>query len=115
MGFEDVMKKLKVKDALVAELLAGGYEAFSGAGALSVNKLISQITTTGADALTLADGRYAGQLKVIKMVVDGGAGTLTPANLFGGTTLTFDDVGDYALLYFDGTEWQVIAATATLA
>ena len=41
------------------------------------------------------------------MVVDGGDGTLTPSNLAGGTTITFDAVGDTATLVFDGTNWNV--------
>lgn len=83
-------------------------EALSGAGACSVSTYYTAWTTTGADAGTLADGRYPGQLKKIKQIVDGGDGTLTPTNLKGGSTITFADAGDYCILQWDGTEWVAI-------
>ena len=66
------------------------------------------LTTTGAAAVTLADGARLGQLKKISMIVDAGDATLTPANLNGGTTIVFADVGDTALLRWDGTGWTAI-------
>jgi hypothetical protein len=70
--------------------------------------LTTTLTTTGANALTLADGAV-GQIKLIVMIADGGDGTLTPTNLANGTTLTFADVGDAVTLQFLGTEWWVIS------
>jgi len=50
------------------------------------------------------------------MDADGGDGTLTPTNLAGGTTITFNDVGDGVILFFDGTNWFIIANNgATIA
>lgn len=83
-------------------------QALSGAGAINVTTFYTAWTTTGSDAGTLADGVVKGQLKKIKLIVDGGDGTLTPANLSGGTSITFADVGDYAILAFNGTAWVVI-------
>lgn len=83
-------------------------EAHSGAGALSVATYYTAVTTTAADALTLADGTKQGQLKLIKMVVDGGDGTLTPANLNGYATIKFEDAGDYVLLIWNDTEWYIL-------
>ena len=100
--------------ASVGTLVDGSPQSLSGAGAVDVTSLVTFLTTTGADALTLADGT-AGQFKVIVMVVDGGDGTLTPTNLGNGSTLTFDDAGDYAVLVFDGANWWIISSTATLA
>lgn len=72
-------------------------------------------TTAGASTCTLADGA-PGQRIVLKMQVDGGDQVCTPANLFDGTTITLDDVGDSVELIFDGTNWNVIGtATATIA
>jgi hypothetical protein len=79
----------------------------SGAGAIGIDTYYTAWTTTAADAGTLADG-VLGQLKKIELVVDGGDGTLTPANLAGGTTITFANVNEWVLLYFDGTDWVVI-------
>lgn len=81
----------------------------SGAGAVNITTLYTAVTTTGANALTLADGAQVGQIKIVHMIVDAGDGTLTPANLAGGTTITFADVGDTAILGWDGTNWQPLA------
>lgn len=83
-------------------------QALSGAGAVNITTFYTAWTTTGANAGTLADGAQKGQLKKIQMVADAGDGTLTPSNLSGGTTITFADVGDYALLMFDGTNWVAL-------
>lgn len=84
-------------------------QALSGAGAINVTSFYTAWTTTGADAATLADGTAIGQLKKIQLIVDGGSdGTLTPSNLNGGTTITFDDAGEYCLLMWDGTGWTVL-------
>ena len=49
------------------------------------------------------------------MVSDGGDGTVTPANLLDGATLTFDNT-DNAELIFLGAAWSLIGTpTATLA
>lgn len=88
--------------------LKGGVQALSGPGAVNLTTLTTTVTTTGADALTLADGT-AGQVKVITMIVDGGDGTLTPTNFGNGTTITFADVGDSVTLQFLGTDWWVIS------
>jgi len=73
-------------------------------------------TTAGAATATLADGD-PGQRKFLKMKVDGAADmVVTPANLFDGTTITFDDVKDSAELIFEDGAWQVIGTpTATVA
>lgn len=66
-------------------------------------------------AYTLADG-VDGQRMRFRMVFDGGDCVVTPANLAGGTTITFNDVGDYAELefYVDPTggstdSWYVVS------
>ena len=72
-------------------------------------------TTTGADALTLANGS-TGQVKIITMIVDGGDGTLTPTTLAGGTTITFNDVGDGVVLVYGTAGWVVVGNNgATIA
>lgn len=88
--------------------LAAAPQALSGAGAVNVTSHKTNVTSTGANALTLADGAVVGQVKVIQMIVDGGDATLTPTNLAGGTTITFADVGDVAVLIWNGTAWRAI-------
>ena len=94
----------------------GDVQALSGAGAVNLTTLITQVTTTGADALTLANGTN-GQIKIITMVADGGAGTLTPTTFANGTTLQFNDVGDSVMLVYNTAGgWALISNTGcTLA
>ncbi len=83
-------------------------QALSGAGAINITSYYTAWTTTAANAGTLANGAQKGQLKKIQLIVDGGDGTLTPTSLSGGTTITFADVGDYAVLCWNGTAWVAI-------
>lgn len=83
-------------------------QALSGAGAINVTSYYTAWTTTAPNAGTLADGSVIGQMKKIVLVADGGDGTLTPANLAGGTTITFENANDYVVLIWDGTDWNVI-------
>ena len=84
-------------------------QALSGAGAISLNTLHTALTTTGAQAQTLANG-VAGQIKTISMVADGGDGTLTPATFAGGSTITFNDVGDSVMLIYNTTGgWALVS------
>ena len=89
-------------------------QVLTGAGAVNITSAITHIVTTDADALTLADGTE-GQRKFIVMKTDGGDGTLTPTNLGNGTTITFDDAGDSANLFFTNAAWYWMGGTATLA
>jgi hypothetical protein len=106
-------------DILVPKIPAVAAQALSGAGAINITSYVTKVTTTGANALTLANGTVVGQLKKIIMVVDAGDGTLTPANLAGGTTITFANAGEYAELMWNGTDWVAIElaslASATAA
>ena len=89
-------------------ILSAAMSATTDTAAVSVANYYTTLTTTGAAVPTLADG-YEGQLKKIQMIVDVGDAVLTPANLAGGTTITFADVGDTAELVFTAGEWYVIA------
>jgi hypothetical protein len=79
-------------------------------GAISVVNYFTTINSdAGGDAFTLADGTQIGQLKKIRLVDDGGGdAVVTPANLAGGTTITFDDAADEVELIWNGTDWVVI-------
>ena len=81
----------------------------SGAGAVPITASTVRLTTTGADALTLANGTN-GQILSIVMVADGGDGTLTPTTKTGYTTITFNDVGDTVTLqYFTTLGWMLLS------
>ena len=81
----------------------------SGAGAVPITAATVRLTTTGADALTLANGTN-GQILSIVMVTDGGDGTLTPTTKTGFSTITFNDVGDSVTLqYFTTLGWMIVS------
>lgn len=97
------------------ETITNNVQQITGPGAISIDPYyyIVQITTTGAQAFTLADG-FEGQEKRLVMVADGGTGTVTPTNFSAGTSLTFDAVGDTAHLVFTNGSWHLIGGTATV-
>lgn len=96
-------------------IITGSVQSLSGAGAVNLTDLITEVTTTGANALTLANGA-TGQVKIITMIVDGGDGTLTPTTLAGGSTITFNDVGDGVVLVYGTAGWVIVGNNgATIA
>ena len=83
-------------------------QALTAAGAVSITTTVTTVASSGAIALTIPDG-IQGQIKVIVFITDGGDATLTPATMNDGTTLTFADAGDSAILMWIGASgWQVI-------
>ena len=84
-------------------------QAMTAAGAVSITTAVTTVASSGAIALTLADGAQ-GQIKIIVFITDGGDATLTPATMNDGTTLTFADAGDAAILMWLASGWQVIGA-----
>ena len=119
-GFESISKNATTGAITVgtsySNIITGSVQSLSGAGAVNLTDLITEVTTTGADALTLANGSV-GQIKIITMIVDGGDGTLTPTTFANGTTITFNDANDtVALLYANTIGWVVISNSgATVA
>ena len=107
-GFEQVTKNLTTGvftvSATYGASITGGVQTLSGAGAVDLTNLITELTTAGgAAAVTLADGTTSGQVKIINMIVDGGDGTLTPVTFANGTTITFDAVAESATLVWNST------------
>jgi|TARA_R100001440_G_scaffold16581_1_gene28115 hypothetical protein len=120
-GFEDITKNTTTgaitSNASYGKAIRGGVQSLSGAGAVDLTNLVTELTTTGANALTLADGTTSGQIKIINMIVDGGDGTLTPTTFANGTTITFDAVGESATLVWNSTIGWIASSTqgATIA
>ena len=83
----------------------------TGPGAISLTEAVTLITTTGADAYTLADGTE-GQVKIISMKVDGGDAIVTPDNLVGYTSVTLNNVKDNFTLLYQSTGWVITALQA---
>ena len=91
----------------------------TGAGAVSLTTPVTFLSnSSGVEALTLANGT-AGQIKVLVMTVKGGTSmrfTGQSNMLFaGGTTLTFDAVGETAILMYVNSKWTLIAGTAAVS
>ena len=106
-GFEQITKNTSTgaitTDAVYNATIRGGVQTLTGAGAVDLTNLVTELTTPGADALTLADGTTSGQVKIVNMIVDGGNGTLTPTTFANGTTITFDAVAESATLVWNST------------
>ena len=116
--FKDHTQTLTNKTLTSATLtgLFGSVQSLSGAGAVNLTDTVTELTTTAADALTLANGT-PGQVKIITMIADGGDGTLTPTTFHDGTTITFDDVGESVVLVYHTTiGWKAVSVSgATIA
>jgi hypothetical protein len=88
----------------------GPVEVLSGSSALSLDTIVSKIDSTGGVlALTLPDGTYDSQTKVIVQAAGANDVVLTPSTLLGGTTITTSDVGSsYTLQWWSGA-WVLMA------
>ena len=94
-------------------------ETVTAAGAVSVLLKNTNLELVGAGAVTLAapNSIMTGQIKTIRMTVDNGDVTmaltevLNVAGASAGTTLTFDAVGDTAILVACGAKWTVIGVS----
>jgi len=96
--------------------LVGDVQTLTGAGAVNLTTTVTSLVNDGANAITLADGT-PGQIKIIVMHTDPGTdSTLTPTTFHNGTTVTFDDAGDYIILVWLATiGWVSLGASATIA
>jgi len=89
-------------------------QAITAAGAVNLTTPVTTVATSGAIALTLANGAV-GQVKIICMTTDGGTATLTPTTLNGYTTVAFDTVGDCCVLIYNTTGgWSVLSSQGTV-
>ena len=124
-GFFQLPKKSTAGNAratpdilLSGDKTVGTTEAVNSATALSLDTMISELTTAGSGlAMTLANG-VVGQVKIITMVVDGGGtATLTPATFANGSTIAFDAINETVMLVYANTiGWVVVSNSgATVA
>lgn len=86
----------------------------AAAGVLDPTASFIQVTTTGTDVLSLADGTFPGQQLIVNIAVDGGSGAVTP------TTAAFTNVallaaGDNCTLVWAGATWNCAAVAGTTA
>ena len=109
IGTQGTGKIVLSADTSMTGAFIGSRQTISGAGAINLTTLYTEITTTGAQAYTLANG-VIGQMKIIVMVVDGGDATITPTTFANGTSVVMDAVHDSVTLIYGASGWQVIAS-----
>lgn len=89
--------------------LGANAAAVAPTAAIPITNFMSWLDSSGgATTQTLANGAIIGQLKKIQMAVAGNNDVVTPVSLSGGTTLTFNAVGEYVILVWNGTAWVII-------
>jgi hypothetical protein len=98
-----------------AAVIFAGIETIAAGGtttALSLAKSLHSVDSdAGGDIFTLADGTI-GQIMTITHLSATGTSTITPANLSGGTSVTFDAAGDSVVLQFVDTEWYILGGNS---
>ena len=90
-------------------------QSLTNGGVADITSAVTAFTTgtssSGNNAVTLAAGT-AGQIKILYTKVESTNGqttVVTPAAFANGSTLTFDAVGDAAILYYNGSTWVCLA------
>lgn len=84
-------------------------QSLAGPGAVDLIAAVTEVTSGGTDALTIADGAV-NQEKIISLIVDGGTATLTPVTGLGYTTIAFADAGDTVWLKFLTGGWAIMGS-----
>jgi hypothetical protein len=107
---------LSIKDgALNGAVIFSGIETIAAAGgsaALSLTKSLHSVDAdAGGDIFTLANGTI-GQVMTIAMKSSTGTATITPTNLAGGASVTFNAAGDTVILQFVDTEWYILGGNS---
>jgi hypothetical protein len=121
-----VVEALRIKGGGDGSVIVGGNrqlggasepQLLSGPGPATPQPLATLLTATGVgDAITLANGTYAGQLKVLTGVSGYTAGhtsVITPARFQDGTTITFSAKFDSAELIWSASlnKWRLMRVT----
>jgi hypothetical protein len=84
-------------------------QTLTGPGAIGITTFTTYLVTdANQNAMTLAAGTE-GLFKFIRMKTDAGDAVVTVTNLEGGTTLTFDAVGDSVLLFYRDAKWNILS------
>lgn len=98
-----------------SKVIFSGSETIAAGGtttALDLTKTVHYVDAdAGGDTFTLADGEE-GQIMTIAMASATGTATITPANLRGGTSVTFNAAGDSVVLQFIASEWNIIGGNS---
>ena len=94
-------------------LAMNGAQTLIGSGVVQTTQTLTLISNTGTTgSLTINDGSFDGQLKLI-MFTSGAANSTITSNIKA-TSITFNSVGDTALLVWYSNDWWVLGGTATI-
>lgn len=101
---------------LTGSLVYGGVQDIAAGGTSTAVVLTNQVVTVGADAggdiVTIADGT-AGQILYLVCNDATGTTTITPATFNGGTSITFNALGDsVTLVYTTATGWSIVGGNS---
>jgi len=92
--------------------LVGGVQTLSGPGAVNLVSLATAFTSTATgNALTLANGAL-GQIKTITYVAEAAGadtGILIPTTRLAYASITFNTVGDSAVLIYQALGWAILS------
>ena len=90
-------------------------QSSTGTSTADLTKAVTELTlSSGSDAASLANGTV-GQIKIFVVVGGSGSCVLTLTTLNGGTTITFNAVGDaVTLLYVATVGWTVIGSNSVV-
>ena len=88
--------------------LAQTAQALSTPGAIDVTSAITNLTSDGTDAVTLADGTQ-GQIKicVVTTLANSAVAKVTPTS-FDGTSIDMNALGESCTLFFTNSKWYLI-------
>ena len=97
-------------------LVNASIQDIAAGGTTTVAVLTNQVFTVGADAggdiVTLAAGT-AGQIVYFICEDESGVTTITPSTFNGGSSITFDALGDsVTLIYTAGTGWSIVGGNS---
>jgi len=92
--------------------LGGTPQALFNTGLITATETITILTNDAPQTLTISNGTYVGQIKVLLMNSSGNAATLSTNVSV--TSVTFSQVGHSSLLIWYGSSWWPIGGTATI-
>jgi len=102
--------------SLSGTVIFSGIQDIAAGGTTTAAVLTNEVITVGADAggdiVTIANGT-AGQIMFLICEDATGTTTITPATFNGGTSITFDALGDaVTLIYTTGTGWSIVGGNS---
>lgn len=82
-------------------------------GAINITETVTLLTSeAGTHLVTLSDGSYPGQIKII--LCSSAAGTQRLISNIQGTSIEFSEAGHSAILMFYSGVWWILGGTATI-